>query len=80
MRISIIASYSFEAADAKTFFHKGYSICLGFICLSAVSCILYYFACLQQNRSRAKTPPDVGLTEYEKVELGDMNPDYRYML
>ncbi|EXJ81271.1 hypothetical protein A1O3_07561 [Capronia epimyces CBS 606.96] len=75
----IIASYSFEAGDAKTFFHKGYSICLGFICLSAVSCILYFFACISQNRSRAKTP-DIGMTEYEKVELGDMNPDYRYML
>ncbi|EHY52404.1 High-affinity nicotinic acid transporter [Exophiala dermatitidis] len=76
----IIASYSFESGDAKTFFHKGYSICMGFICLSAVSCVLYYVACATQNRSREKTPPDVGLTEYEKTEMGDMNPEYRYML
>ncbi|KIW12393.1 hypothetical protein PV08_09670 [Exophiala spinifera] len=75
----IIASYSFAAKDAKTFFHKGYSICISFICLSAVSCILYFIACFSQNKSRAKTH-DVGLTEYEKTELGDMSPDYRYML
>ncbi|KIW30524.1 uncharacterized protein PV07_06263 [Cladophialophora immunda] len=75
----IIASYSFEATDAKTFFHKGYSICMGFICLSAAACIIYFIACLTQNRNREKTH-DVGLTEYEKTELGDMSPDYRYML
>ncbi|KIX07012.1 uncharacterized protein Z518_04988 [Rhinocladiella mackenziei CBS 650.93] len=75
----IIASYSFEAADAKTFFHKGYSICMSFICLSAASCVVYFLACLTQNRSREKNH-DVGLTEYEKTEMGDMNPEYRYML
>lgn len=32
-----------------------------------------------QNRKRERTH-DVGLTEYEKTEMGDMNPDYRYML
>ncbi|KAI1613684.1 retrograde regulation protein 2 [Exophiala viscosa] len=75
----IIASYSFASTDAKTFFHKGYSICVSFICLSAVACIVYFIACISQNKSRSKTP-DVGLTEYEKVELGDMSPDYRYMV
>ena len=32
------------------------------------------------NRKRDKMPVDVGLTEYEKTELGDMSPDYRYLL
>ena len=75
----IIASYSFQAGDAKTFFHKGYSICLGFICLSAAACVVYFVACLTQNRQRQKSH-DVGMTEYEKTEMGDLNPDYRYML
>lgn len=75
----IIASYSFEASDATSFFHKGYSICLSFICLSAASCILYFIACVTQNRNREKTH-DVGLTDYEKTEMGDLSPDYRYML
>jgi len=76
--IGIIASYSFKASDASSFFHRGYSICLGFICLSALSCVLYFIAVASQNRSRAKTR-DVGVTEYEKIELGDMSPSYRYM-
>lgn len=75
----IIATYSFQSGDAKTFYHRGYSICLGFICLSAVSCIGYFVACMIQNRHR-ETTHDVGVTEYEKIEMGDMNPDYRYML
>lgn len=33
-----------------------------------------------QNRSRNKSVRDVGLTEYEKTELGDLSPDYRYLL
>lgn len=75
----IISTYSFMASDAPKFYHTGYSICLGFICLSALSCVLYFCAVVLQNRSRAKTH-DVGMTEYEKIEKGDMSPDYRYML
>jgi MFS family permease len=75
----IIATYSFQKSDAKHFYKTGYSICLGFICLSALSCLLYAFACLTQNRNREKSH-DVGITEYEKIEMGDMSPDYRYML
>ncbi|KAK3722773.1 High-affinity nicotinic acid transporter [Vermiconidia calcicola] len=30
--------------------------------------------------NRDKATVDVGLTEYEKTELGDMNPEYRYLL
>jgi predicted MFS family arabinose efflux permease len=75
----IIASYSFKSTDAKTFFHTGYSICLGFICLSAFACVLYFIACLTQNKSKDKSH-DVGMTEYEKTELGDLSPDYRYWL
>ena len=41
--------------------------------------MLYFIACISQNRNRNKTH-DVGLTEYEKTELGDMNPEYRYMI
>jgi len=75
----IIATYSFLSKDAKSFYHRGYSICLGFICLSAFSCVLYLIACVWQNRNKEKTH-DVGLTEYEKTEMGDLSPDYKYML
>jgi hypothetical protein len=58
----------------------GYSICIAFICLSATSCCAYAIAITAANMKRDKMPVDVGLTEYEKTELGDMSPDYRYLL
>jgi hypothetical protein len=71
--------YQASCTNLSLQFHKGYSICISFICLSAVSCLIYFYACVTQNRQREKTH-DVGLTDYEKTELGDLNPDYRYML
>ncbi|KAH0371388.1 MFS general substrate transporter, partial [Aureobasidium melanogenum] len=75
----IIAVYCFLKQDAPLY-TKGYSICIAFTCLSVVSCIAYYIACIAQNRQREKTATDVGLTEYEKTELGDLNPEYRYLV
>lgn len=73
----IIATYIF---DTPPRFIKGYSICLGFICLAALSCSAYLVACWAQNRQRAKAGPNLSLTEYEKTEKGDLNTEYRYML
>lgn len=75
----IIAVYAFLAKDAPKYI-KGYSICIAFICLSAVSCLVYFLACRWQNKRRDAQPTDLGLTEYEKTEMGDMSPDYRYLL
>jgi len=75
----IIATYAFLQKDAP-YYHNGYAICLGFICLSATACCLYAVAVTAENRKRNKAPVNVGLTEYEKTELGDMSPDYRYLL
>ncbi|KAI4110178.1 MAG: hypothetical protein L6R37_000071 [Teloschistes peruensis] len=75
----IIATYSFLPQDKPKFFKTGYSICLAFICLSAASCVVYAVSILTQNRMRDRSPRDLGLTEYEKTEKGDMSPDYRYL-
>lgn len=75
----IIAVYTFLQQDAPRY-HKGYSICLAFTCLSGLSCTIYFLSCWFQNRQRNRSVTDIGLTEYEKTELGDMNPDYRYLL
>jgi hypothetical protein len=75
----IIAVYAFLDKDAPKYI-PGYSICIAFVTLSALSCLLYFFMCQWANRSREKSVRDVGLTEYEKTELGDLNPDYRYLL
>lgn len=62
------------------FFVTGFSICFAFAALSFLSCLAYGYACWSQNRKRARMPVDVGMTETEKTELGDMNSEYRYLL
>lgn len=71
--------FSFLAKDSPRF-TKGYAICISFASLSALSCIAYYVSCALQNRRRDRTPKNLGLTAYEKTELGDLGPDYRYLL
>jgi hypothetical protein len=66
----IIAVFCFLKTDAPLY-TKGYSICIAFTCLSVLSCIAYYVACVVQNRQRDK---------YEKTELGDLSPEYRYLV
>lgn len=75
----IIAVFAFLTKDAPKYI-PGYSICIAFVCLSALSCCAYLAMCMWQNRARSKSVRNVGLTAYEKTELGDLNPDYRYLL
>ncbi|KAJ3553750.1 hypothetical protein NPX13_g10804 [Xylaria arbuscula] len=74
----IIATYIFLDTDAP-YFTKGYAICLGFTAVSGIASILYWISIHVENRRRAKTVTNVGLSEYEKTEMGDLNPSYRYM-
>ena len=73
------SSYAFLARDAPEY-KTGYSICIAFVCLSGATCIVYAISILVQNRNRDRAGTDLGLTEYEKTEKGDMSPDYRYLL
>lgn len=75
----IIAVYSFLAKD-KPRYIPGYSISISFVCLSALSCSVYFVMCAWQNRKRERSVRDLSLTEHEKMELGDMSPEYRYQL
>ena len=61
-------------------YKTGYSICISFVSLSALSCVIYFVSVLTQNRNRDRNPTDPRLTEYEKTEMGDLSPDYRYLL
>ncbi|KAF1810173.1 MFS general substrate transporter [Eremomyces bilateralis CBS 781.70] len=74
-----IATYSFVTKEAPRYI-TGYSISIAFVCLSGLSCTIYYIMCLIANRKRDKQPVDLGLSEYEKTELGDLSPEYRYLL
>ncbi|KAL8939257.1 MAG: hypothetical protein Q9216_003459 [Gyalolechia sp. 2 TL-2023] len=76
----IIATYAFLPEGRASFFKTGYSICISFICLSATSCLIYAGSVVWQNRMKDKAPRDLGLTEFEKTEMGDLSPDYRYLL
>ncbi|CCC12011.1 hypothetical protein SMACR_02233 [Sordaria macrospora] len=76
----IIATYSFVASDAKNHYRTGYAICVSFTCLSALACLMYAISVTMENKRRAKMQGDGGLTEEEKADLGDLNPEFRYML
>lgn len=82
----IIATFAFLKKDSPKFI-PGYSICIAFTILSIVACVLYGFGCMTANKRRnqeASLNREAGqshhLTEDEKTELGDMSPDYRYLL
>ncbi|KAL5120093.1 High-affinity nicotinic acid transporter [Pleosporales sp. CAS-2024a] len=75
----IIAVYAFLRKDAPNYI-PGYSICISFVALSALSCLTYFVMCSWQNKQRDRSVRDLGLTDNEKMELGDMNTDYRYQL
>lgn len=78
----IVATYSFLAKDAPEY-KPGYGICLGFIALSAASCCAYAALITRENRTRARAGAaraGAHLPENEKAALGDLNPEFRYML
>ncbi|KAF2840846.1 major facilitator superfamily transporter [Patellaria atrata CBS 101060] len=75
----IIAVYAFMQKDAPKYI-TGYSICIAFVILSGLSCLIYFILVSYQNRKRNKMGADLGLTEHEKTEMGDNSPDYRYLL
>ncbi|RWA11738.1 hypothetical protein EKO27_g3394 [Xylaria grammica] len=74
----IIATYIFLDSDAP-YFTKGYAVCLGFVIISALASTLYLISIYVENRRRAKTATNIGLSEYEETELGDLSPNYKYM-
>ncbi|RYO82659.1 hypothetical protein DL764_009577 [Monosporascus ibericus] len=74
----IIATYSFVSTDAPRFV-KGYAIAISFTILSIIACTVYLISIMVENRKRAKSARDVGLSEYEKTEMGDLNPEFKYM-
>jgi MFS family permease len=76
----IIAVFAFLKTDAPKYI-TGYSICLAFTSLSIMACIIYGAGCFFDNRKRdADAGHEHGLTAEEKTDLGDMSPDYRYLI
>ncbi|KAJ5263564.1 hypothetical protein N7478_011169 [Penicillium angulare] len=74
----IIATFSFMTQDAP-FYTKGYSICIGFCCLSIISCAVYVLSLWHENRKRDNAAVDPNtVSEEEETYLGDLAPTYRY--
>lgn len=74
----IPAVFLYPSTDAATHYLKGYSAGLAFLCLSIVLMTVYLMACIAQNKQKAKMPRV--LDEREKEQLGDLDPEFRYLL
>ena len=75
-----IATFSVVASDAPKYI-RAYSLSLGFTGFAAMCCTLYLFAIMSENRKRARGLSEhSGKSQEEKAKLGDLNPDYCYML
>ena len=76
----IIAPFVFLAKDAPEY-HPGYSVCLSFLCMSALASTVYLIVCIMENQQRVKGLSDNdGVAGDEKELLGDLHPSYQYML
>jgi len=76
----IIAPLLFSADDAPEY-HTGYSVCLAFLCMSALANTIYFVMCATENRKRAKGSSEHAAgTPGGKEILGDLHPNFRYML
>ncbi len=76
----IIAVFSFLTKDAPRYI-PGYSISISFIVLSLLSCTVYFVGVSWENRTRDRlqaSGASAHLSEEEKKQMGDLNPDYRY--
>lgn len=76
---AVVATYAFLLPDAPRYV-RGFSLCLGFIAFSAVSCVVYFLLCSAENRRRDKLATNSSLTDHDRQRLGDLSPDYRYLL
>ncbi|KAK5996928.1 MFS transporter prlL [Cladobotryum mycophilum] len=75
----IIAVYIYLVKDAPKF-TTGHAVCLGFTVVSMISASIYGLGCLQANKSRDAAVDMPQLSDDEKQQLGDLAPDYRYLL
>ena len=76
-----IAAFAFLQKDAPRFI-PGYSISVAFVLLSLLSSTIYFLGVSWENRRRDLIQAQgtcLELSEDEKKEMGDLNPDYRYI-
>ena len=74
-----VATFTF-LSKTTTDFTTGYAVCVGFICLSFLANVVYFTGLVLENRRRDDSNDSATTPESEKRRMGDLNPDYRYML
>jgi peptidoglycan/LPS O-acetylase OafA/YrhL len=76
----IIATYVFLPNSAPRY-NLGKSVCIGFLGMAIISCVIYFFGCTWDNKRRDRR---VGghshLSGEEMSRLGDAHPHFRYIL
>ena len=76
----IIAPFLFLAKDGPEY-HTGYSVSLSFLCISALASTSYFVMCMMENHQRNKRLSDHDEESTDEGKLmGDLHPDYQYML
>ncbi|KAI0707687.1 MFS general substrate transporter [Earliella scabrosa] len=76
----VVSAYAFLQKDAPKYI-PGYSVAVAFVVLALVSSTAYYLGVARENRRREAMRAKgahVHMSEEEKKEMGDLNPDYRY--
>lgn len=73
-----VATFTFLSETST--FATGYAVCVGFICLSFLANVIYFVGLVLENRRRDNSNEGASISEDEKQRMGDLNPDYRYML
>ncbi|KAI0807684.1 MFS general substrate transporter [Fomes fomentarius] len=77
---AIIAAFAFLAKDAPNYI-PGYSVAIAFILVALISSTIYYLGLSWENARRDRMQTEgigAALSEDEKKQMGDLNPDYRY--
>lgn len=75
---SFVATFTFLSQSSS--FKTGYAVCVGFICSSFLANVIYFTSLVLENRRRDNSDEGAIIPESEKQGMGDLNPDYRYML
>lgn len=83
----IISSFTFVAAD-KPRYIRGYSILLAFMLFTGVMTTCYFLVVTRDNKRKDRgtykyvREPEKweALSEGERAKMGDLAPDYRYLL
>lgn len=70
-----VATFTFTTSDAP-YYHTGYSICMGFICLSAVARLLYLVVVWKRNLQQKRNTKAAGL---EASAADHMVANYLYV-